>query len=78
MGERAGRTGGRLRQRSGDGYGSGHAELPLPTTLEGAQVQLTDSSGNVSLSPLLYVSPGQINYQIPSSGVAAGLANVAV
>ncbi|MGD0362319.1 MAG: cellulase family glycosylhydrolase [Bryobacteraceae bacterium] len=66
-------------------YGSGLAtgtgvatELPLSTDLEGAQVQLTDSTGNVSLSPLLYVSPTQINYQIPSSGVAAGLANVAV
>jgi endoglucanase len=67
------------------GYGGGLAtgiggatQLPLQTTLEGAQVQLTDSSGNVSLAPLLYVSPGQINYQVPSSGVAAGLVNVAV
>jgi len=59
--------------------GTGAAtQLPLQTTLEGAQVQLTDSSGNVSLAPLLYVSPGQINYQVPSSGVAAGLVNVAV
>lgn len=46
-------------------------QLPLLTTLEGAQVQLTDSGGTVSLAPLLYVSPGQINYQIPG-GVAAG------
>jgi endoglucanase len=58
--------------------GSGAAtELPLPTTLEGAQVQVTDSSGNVTLAPLLYASPGQINYQVPS-GMAAGLATVAV
>ena len=56
----------------------GATELPLPTSLEGAQVQLTDSTGNVSLAPLLYVSAGQINYQVPSSGVAAGLVNVAV
>jgi endoglucanase len=67
------------------GYGSGLAtgtggatQLPLQTTLQGAQVQLTDSNGNVSLAPLLYVSPGQINYQVPSAGVAAGLVNVAV
>ena len=67
------------------GYGSGLAtgtggatQLPLPTTLQGAQVQLTDSGGNVSLAPLLYVSAGQINYQVPSSGVAPGLVNVAV
>ncbi|HXM46188.1 MAG TPA: cellulase family glycosylhydrolase [Bryobacteraceae bacterium] len=58
--------------------GTGPAtELPLPTTLEGAQVQVTDSSGNATLAPLLYASPGQINYQVPS-GVAAGLATVAV
>lgn len=53
-------------------------QLPLQTTLEGAQVQLTDSTGNVSFAPLLYVSPGQINYQVPSTGVAPGLVNVAV
>jgi uncharacterized protein (TIGR03437 family) len=58
--------------------GTGPAtQLPLPTTLQGAQVQLTDSAGNVSLAPLLYVSPAQIDYQIPS-GVAAGLVTVAV
>ncbi len=67
------------------GYGSGLAsgaggspEYPWLTTLEGAQVQLTDSTGNVSLAPLVYVSPGQINYQVPSAGVAPGLVNVAV
>lgn len=59
--------------------GTGAAtHLPLETTLEGAQVQLTDSTGNVSFAPLLYVSPGQINYQVPSSGVAPGLVNAAV
>ena len=56
----------------------GATELPLPTSLEGAQVQITDSNGKVSLAPLLYVSAGQINYQVPSSGLAAGLVNVAV
>ncbi len=67
------------------GYGSGLSTLigvatkiPLPTDLAGAEVQLTDSTGNVTVAPLLYVSPGQINYQIPSDGVAPGLVNVAV
>jgi len=67
------------------GYGSGLAtgteqasQFPWPTKMQGAQVQLTDSTGNMSFAPLLYVSPGQINYQVPSFGVAAGLVNVAV
>ena len=66
------------------GYGSGlaagteaAATVPLPTTLEGVQVQLTDSGGNVALAPLLYVSPTQINYQVPS-GVAAGVVTATV
>jgi endoglucanase len=66
------------------GYGSGlaagtqqAAQLPLPTEMQGAQVQLTDSAGNVLLAPLLFVSTGQINYQVPS-GVAPGMVTVAV
>jgi len=66
------------------GYGAGLAagteqavQLPLPTEMQGAQVQLTDSKGSASLAPLLYVSPGQINYQVPSS-VAAGLVTARV
>jgi len=66
------------------GYGSGLAkgteqapQLPLPMEMQGAQVQLTDSSGNVSLAPLLYVSPQQINYQVPT-GVRSGLVTARV
>jgi endoglucanase len=67
------------------GYGSGLATgteqatpgQALPTEMQGAQVQLTDSSGNVSLAPLLFVSPGQINYYVPS-GVAAGVVQATV
>ena len=65
------------------GYGSGlapgteQATLPLPTQLQNTQVQLTDAAGNVSFAPLLYVSPGQINYQIPS-GTATGLVTAKV
>ena len=42
-----------------------------------AQVQLTDSAGNVLNAPLLYVSPQQINYQVPA-GAVSGLVNVKV
>src|ERR1017187_3578141 len=67
------------------GYGSGLATgtgpatpgEALPTTLHGAQVQLTYNTGSVSLAPLLFVSPGQINYQVPS-GVAAGVVTATV
>ncbi len=41
-------------------------------------MQLTDSTGNVTLAPLVFVSAGQINYQVPSSGVAQGLVSVTV
>ena len=65
------------------GYGSGlapgteQATLPLPPELQGTQVQLTDSTGTVSYAPLLYVSRGQINYQVPP-GTAAGLVTATV
>ena len=39
---------------------AGAASLPLPTTLGGAQVLL-----NAVAAPLLYVSPSQINFQVP-------------
>jgi uncharacterized protein (TIGR03437 family) len=62
---------------SGLAAGAGQAPGSWPTTLQGAQVQLTDSAGNVWFAPLLYASPQQINYQLPS-GVATGLATAAV
>jgi uncharacterized protein (TIGR03437 family) len=46
---------------------------PLPTTLAGTRVLIKDITGVVRLAPLFFVSPGQINYQIPM-GVAAGSA----
>ncbi len=39
--------------------------IPLPTTLGGTTVSVTDSGGTVRLAPLFFVSPAQINYQIP-------------
>ncbi len=51
--------------------------LPLPTTLAGTNVKVRDSAGAERLSALFYVSPTQINYQIPA-GTANGLAEVLV
>ena len=50
---------------------------PLPTTLGGTTVEVTDSSGVTRPCPLFFVSDGQINFQIPP-GTATGLATVAV
>jgi uncharacterized protein (TIGR03437 family) len=51
--------------------------LPLPTLLLGTSVQVTDASGVVRQVPLFFVSPGQINFQIPP-GTAVGQATVKV
>jgi uncharacterized protein (TIGR03437 family) len=51
--------------------------LPLPTTLGGVAVQVQDSAGQMRPAPLFFVSPAQINYQIPA-GTAAGPATVFV
>src|SRR5262249_20232040 len=39
--------------------------IPLPTSLGGTTVNVEDSAGSSRLAPLLYASPGQVNYQIP-------------
>ncbi len=42
--------------------------LPLPLNLGGARVVLADvASGTVTVAPLFYVSPTQINFYVPSS-----------
>lgn len=51
--------------------------LPLPASLSGTTVVITDSAGNARNAPLFFVSPTQINYQIPP-GTAAGSAAVTV
>ncbi|MFN7947991.1 MAG: endonuclease/exonuclease/phosphatase family protein [Blastocatellia bacterium] len=53
------------------------ASVPLPTTLAGTNVKVRDSAGVERLAPLFFVSPGQINYQIPA-GTANGAAFVTV
>jgi uncharacterized protein (TIGR03437 family) len=49
--------------------------LPLPTTLAGTSVIVKDSTGTERRAPLFYMSPTQINYQIPP-GTANGTATV--
>jgi uncharacterized protein (TIGR03437 family) len=50
---------------------------PLPTVLAGAQVVVRDSIGVERLAPIFFVSPNQINYQIPA-GVKTGPATVTI
>src|SRR5262249_47359002 len=51
--------------------------LPLPTILGGARVSVRDSFGSERFAPLFYVSPTQINYQIPP-GTGTGDVTVTV
>jgi uncharacterized protein (TIGR03437 family) len=46
--------------------------LPLPTSLGGASVTVTDSSGAQTALPLFYASPKQINAEIPQSAATGG------
>ena len=64
----------------GDGLASGTeiaVEVPLPVSLLGTVVKITDSEGVEQLAPLFFVSPGQINYLVPA-GTATGPAQVVV
>ncbi len=51
--------------------------IPLPTSLAGTQVEVKDSMGIPRLSQLFFVSPTQINFQIPA-GTANGAAELKV
>lgn len=53
------------------------ATQPLPTSLAGTSVMVRDSLGMQRVAPLFFVSPGQINYQIPP-GTAAGQALITI
>ena len=52
---------------------AGAASVPLPFTLGGASVTVTDDTGSQAPMPLFYAGPLQINAQIPS-GVNSGAA----
>jgi uncharacterized protein (TIGR03437 family) len=51
--------------------------VPLPTSLLGTTVKVTDSAGTERSAPLFFVAPAQINYQVPP-GTADGVATVTV
>jgi uncharacterized protein (TIGR03437 family) len=51
--------------------------LPLPTSLNGNTVTVTDSAGVARPAPLYYISPLQINFEIPA-GTATGTATVTI
>ncbi len=53
------------------------ATTPLPTTLAGVRVRLTDSAGVTQNAPLFYASPTQINYLLPTN-LAQGIAKLEV
>lgn len=56
---------------------AGVTPLPLPGTFGGSSVAIADSTGKSFAAPLLYVSPTQINFQVPSD-VASGNAKITV
>jgi uncharacterized protein (TIGR03437 family) len=51
--------------------------LPLPVSLGGASLVVTDSAGARRTAPLLYAATGQINFEVPD-GTAAGSGSLAV
>ena len=53
------------------------ASLPLPSSLGGVTITVTDAAGVSSAPSLLYVSPGQINFLLPQ-GLATGVATISI
>jgi uncharacterized protein (TIGR03437 family) len=53
------------------------ATIPLPTSLAGTTISVKDNAGTERLAPLFFVSPGQINYQMPP-GTRTGAATVTI
>ncbi len=51
--------------------------IPLPTTLDNVQVQVKDSAAITRSAPLFYISPTQINFQVPAN-TAVGSATITV
>ena len=51
--------------------------VPLPTQLAGTTVLVRDSAGSQQPAPLFFVSPNQVNYQLPA-GLAPGYATVTI
>lgn len=53
------------------------ASVPLPVNIGGTSVVVTDASGISRTADLFYVSPLQVNYEVPP-GMAAGQASVTI
>jgi uncharacterized protein (TIGR03437 family) len=51
--------------------------IPLPTSLAGTTVTVRDSAGAERLAPIFFVSPNQVNYQIPPE-MREGLATMTI
>ncbi len=51
------------------------ATIPLPTSLRGSSLLIRDSQGTERPAPLFFVSPGQVNFLLPS-GTAVGVATI--
>jgi len=50
---------------------------PLPAELAGTTVRVTDAAGVERVAPLIFVSPGQVNFLLPA-GTGAGIATITV
>jgi len=48
-----------------------------PPTFDGTSVSIEDTAGNITTAPVIFVSPSQVTFQVPST-VAAGTAKVTV
>ncbi|MFN0112791.1 MAG: BACON domain-containing protein [Blastocatellia bacterium] len=53
------------------------SSVPLPTTLNNTSVSVRDASGIERLSPLFFVAPSQVNFQIPP-GTSNGAATITI
>src|SRR5262249_14905063 len=51
------------------------AAVPLPSTIAGTRITVRDSAGTERIAPLFFVSPMQVNYQVPP-GTVEGNATV--
>lgn len=52
-------------------------KVPLPTVLAGTRVYVRDAFGTERIAPLFFVSPNQVNYQVPAGSVP-GIATVTI
>jgi uncharacterized protein (TIGR03437 family) len=51
--------------------------VALPLAVAGTSVAITDAAGKTTAAPMVYVSPGQVNFYVPPS-VATGAATVTI